>query len=80
MENKLQQLLLNEVATHVSQEFGLDDNYRIINFKAKDTSITMDSNDYEVTIKCKGQATEDILTKVYDRERELREESEKEEN
>ena len=44
--------------------------------KAKDTSITMDSVNYEVTIKCKGQASEDIHQAVYEIERELRKENE----
>ena len=77
MENmNVQQLLLNKVAEHVSNEFGLDEAYRITNFKAKDTSITMDSVNYEVTIKCKGQASEDIHQAVYEIERELRKENE----
>ena len=77
MENmNVQQILLNKVAEHVSNEFGLDEAYRITNFKAKDTSITMDSVNYEVTIKCKGQASEDIHQAVYKIERELRKENE----
>lgn len=77
MENmNVQQLLLNKVAEHVSNEFGLDEAYRITNFKAKDTSITMDSVNYEVTIKCKGEASEKIHQEVYEVEKQLRKEKE----
>ena len=75
MENmNAQQILLNKVAEHVSNKFGLDEAYRITNFKAKDTSITMDSVNYEVTIKCKGQASDDIHREVFDIEKKLRKE------
>lgn len=75
----MRQLLLNEVTEHVSQKFDLNDDYRITNFKAKDTSITLDSVNYEITVKCKGQASEEIHQKVYEAEVEWRKQREAEE-
>lgn len=70
------QLLLDTVANHVCEQFGLDDDYRITNFKAKDNSITLDSVNYEITVKCKGQASENIHQEVYKIEKQIREEKE----
>lgn len=74
--NNEQQILINKVAEHVSEKFDLNGDYRITNFKAKDTSITLDSVNYEVTIKCKGQASEKIHQEVYEEYKKLREEKE----
>lgn len=75
----MRQLLLNEVSDHVSEQFGLNEDYRITNFKAKDTSITLDSVNYEITVKCKAKASEDIHSKVYEAEKEWRKQREAEE-
>lgn len=70
------QILLSKVEEHVSEKFDLNDDYRVTNFKAKDTSITLDSVNYEITIKCKGQASEKIHEEVYALERAIRREKE----
>lgn len=75
----MRQVLLNEVTEHVSEKFGLNEDYRLTNFKAKDTSITLDSVNYEITVKCKGQASEEIHRNVYQAEVEWRKQREAEE-
>lgn len=73
------QLLLDKVTEHVSEKFDLNDDYRVTNFKAKDNSITLDSVNYEITVKCKGHASETIHQEVYKIEKELRQAKELEE-
>lgn len=79
MERNQQQVLINKVAEHVSEQFGLSGDYRITNFKAKDTSITLDSVNYEVTIKCKGESAEQIHRACFEEYKKFREEQETEE-
>lgn len=79
MDRNEQQVLLNKVADHVSEQFGLNGDYRITNFKAKGTSITLESVNYEVTIKCRGEASEKIHREVYEEYKKIQEEKEAEE-
>lgn len=76
MERNEQQVLINKVADHVSEKFGLNGDYRITNFKAKDTSITLDSVNYEITIKCKAEASETIHRECYEEYKRIRAEKE----
>lgn len=72
-----QTIALNNTVDHVSEQFGLNGDYRVTNFKAKDYAVTLESANYEITIKCKDMARDEIYQKCMEDYRALREEKEK---
>lgn len=74
-----QQVHLDKVAEHVSDQFGLNGDYRITNFKASSNLITLDSVNYEITVKCKGEASEKIHQACMEEYKRIREEKEHDE-
>ena len=74
--NKVENILLDLVQTQVEDQFGLDNNYAVVSFNAKNLSIALSSKDYDVTIKCKGEVSNDIVQNYMATKRELEQEIE----
>lgn len=61
MNNERQQIMVNEVANHVSGKFGLDDSYLVTDFKAKNLAVTLSNSEYDVTVKVKNVVAENLM-------------------
>lgn len=77
--SNLRDLALRKVSEHVCTEFNLGDDFVITNFKASSHSITLNNEDYEVTVKVKGEASfklQNEILKAIDEIKEAQEETE----
>ncbi len=60
MSSGEQKIFLDVISEKVSEEFGLDGNYRITEFNSKKNSITFSSPNYTVKVTCSGDVEEYI--------------------
>lgn len=74
--NKVENILLDLVQTQVEDNFGVDNNYAITSFNAKNLSIALSSKDFDITVRCKGQVSENIVQEYMVTKRELEQEIE----